>query len=462
MGQLDASIVTLALPRLGQDLHASIGAVQWVLLVYLLVLMCTLTAVGHLADMIGRKLLYVYGFGVFTAGSTLCGLAPSLWWLIGARILQGIGAAMLQANSVALIRDALPEQLLGRGIGIQGTAQALGLAMGPAVGGALLALGGWRLLFFVNVPAGAIGMALGWFLLPRTRNKRQRERFDGPGAIWLALTAGGLMLVLSLARQLGPTSPALDAMLIVTVASAGGFVRRERRARVPLVELPLFCRRALSIGLSSGLVSYFVMFGTLFVVPYYLAARHLGSTRSGLELAALPIALAIVAPFAGRMMDRAGSRALTVSGMLVTGVGLIELALRHDGPGRMVGLTIAGVGLGVFTPANNAAIMASAPRKRAGVVSGVLNMTRGLGTALGVAVTSLIYTSAASLSGPGQRSSEAAASHGMTIALFVLAAAAFLNGVTLWSHRSIDYTQTLDDYDAVVSVGDAYDTASVS
>ena len=172
MGQLDASIVTVALPRLGRDLHASVGLVEWVALAYLLVLVATVATVGRIADAVGRKLLYVYGFGVFTAGSVLCGLAPTLAVVIAARALQAVGAAMLQANSVALIAEAVPRRLLGRAVGVQGTAQALGLALGPAVGGALLAIGGWRLIFFVNLPAGVIGLALGWFLLPRSRTRR--------------------------------------------------------------------------------------------------------------------------------------------------------------------------------------------------------------------------------------------------------------------------------------------------
>ena len=161
MGQLDASIVTLALPRMGLDLHASLGAVEWVALAYLLVLVATVATVGRIADAVGRKLLYVYGFGVFTVGSVLCGLAPTLAVLIAARVLQAVGAAMLQANSVALIAEAMPPSMLGRAIGVQGSAQALGLALGPAIGGILLSLAGWRLIFLVNLPAGAIGLALG-------------------------------------------------------------------------------------------------------------------------------------------------------------------------------------------------------------------------------------------------------------------------------------------------------------
>ena len=166
MGQLDASIALVALPRISSDFGASVSSAQWVSLSYLLVLACTLVPIGHLADRWGRKLLYMYGFAVFTAASAVCALAPTLGWLIAARVVQALGAAMLQANSVALIREALPNRSLGRGIGLQGAAQALGLAAGPAIGGVVLALGGWRLLFLVNLPAGCLGITLGWLLLP--------------------------------------------------------------------------------------------------------------------------------------------------------------------------------------------------------------------------------------------------------------------------------------------------------
>ena len=203
MGQLDASIVTVALPRMGRDLHASLGAVEWVALAYLLVLVATVATVGRIADAVGRKLLYVYGFGVFTVGSALCGLAPTLPILIAARVLQAIGAAMLQANSVALIAEAMPPSMLGRAIGVQGSAQALGLALGPAIGGILLSLAGWRFIFLVNLPAGAIGLALGWFLLPRSRSRRELGAADGLGAVLLALAAMGPLVYLSLAGREG-------------------------------------------------------------------------------------------------------------------------------------------------------------------------------------------------------------------------------------------------------------------
>lgn len=433
MGQLDASIVTLALPQMGRDLHATVGAVEWVALAYLLVLVAAVTPVGHLADRIGRKLLYVYGFAVFTAGSALCGLAPSLALLIAARILQAIGAAMLQANSVALITEAVPRPMLARAIGVQGTAQALGLALGPALGGALLALGGWRLIFLVNLPAGALGFSLGWLLLPRSRHKRARSGpADRLGAPVLALAVGGPLLYLSLADRDGYASPILLLALAGGVLAACLFTVHERRHPAPMLDLSILRQRALSAGLSSGLVSYLILFGALFVVPYYLYAHGVDPALAGLRLAVLPVAIGIAAPIAGRLVGRLGDRPLTAGGLLLAGLGLLVVALWQNGVGLLGGLAVIGVGIGAFTPANNATIMSAAPIGHTGLVGGLLNMTRGLGTALGVAIAAALYTAAAGVSGANAANAgPTAADAGLRVALLGLAAGALATGALL-------------------------------
>jgi MFS family permease len=344
MGQLDASIVTLALPRIGAGLGEAAGAVRWVSLAYMLVLALTLVPVGLLADRFGRKLLYTYGFAVFTLGSVLCGLAPTLGWLIAARVLQGLGAAMLQANSVALIVESLPPRLLPRGLGVQGAAQAVGLALGPAIGGLLLALGGWQLIFLVNLPAGILGIALAWVLLPRSR------------------TVDGELRGMPPRNVLRPAAP------------------RER-----------FDLRALAVGLGGAMLAYAVMFGTLYTVSYHLAALHLPTALAGLELAILPVALGICAPLAGRFAEHVDARVLTLGGPLLAGLGLgVLLGGGGSGAGLPVGLALVGAGVGAFIPLNNATVMRAAPRSRVGVLSGILNTTRCLGTALGVALPGVL------------------------------------------------------------------------
>jgi EmrB/QacA subfamily drug resistance transporter len=393
MGQLDASIVALAFPTLQHDFHASLGAVTWVGLSYLLVLVATVAAMGRLADMVGRKLLYTYGFAVFIVGSTLCGLAPELPALVGFRALQAVGAAMLQANSVAIIYLAVPRRSLGRAIGIQGAAQAVGLALGPAVGGVLLAAGGWRLLFLINVPFGLLGMVAGLLLIPRSRDLAGRTRFDWLGVLLFVPAVVALMGAVSLGNDVGWTSAALVGAMAAGSLLAALFVLRERSAPAPMLDTRLFRSVSFSAGVASGLLSYLVMFGILLVIPFFLErALSLGSGRTGLELAVMPVFLGLVAPFAGRLADRVGARPLTVSGMLLVAVTLAVLALSHPGQGTLVvGLAFVGVGLGLFTPSNNAAIMSSARQQESGVASGVLNMTRGIGTALGLALTGLVY-----------------------------------------------------------------------
>jgi EmrB/QacA subfamily drug resistance transporter len=423
MGQLDASVVSLAFPTLKHDFHATLGAVQWVGLSYLLVLVALVPAVGRYADMVGRKLLYTYGFVVFIVGSALCGLAPSLPLLDGFRALQGLGAAMLQANSVAIIALAVPRERLGRAIGIQGAAQALGLSLGPAVGGLLIAAGGWRLIFWINVPAGIVGTIAGWYLIPRSRELQQRVRFDWSGLALFVPVLSALLLALSYGNELGWSSDVVLVSLVVAVLLGVAFVRAERRASAPMIDPGLFSRIAFSAGIASGLLSYLVLFGSLFVTPFFLEVdRGLSPGATGTLLTALPVALGLVAPLAGRAADTLGARRLTVAGMLISAAALTLLALQRGATSSIaLELALLGVGLGLFTPANNAAIMGAAPRAQAGSASGVLNMTRGLGTSLGLSLTGLVFAAVA-----GTQARPDLVASGFTAAALFLAGAAFV------------------------------------
>ncbi len=421
MGQLDASIVTAAFPTLQRSFHAGVGGVTWVGLSYLLTIVSLIVAVGRLSDTVGRKLVYLYGFVLFVVGSLACGLAPDLPVLIACRVLQGVGAAMFQANSVAIIALALPRPALGRAIGVQGAAQALGLALGPTIGGLLISAGGWRLLFFVNVPTGVVAIAMAWYLLPRSTHLRAREPFDVLGLVLFVPSVAAVLSALSFGNRLGWTSPLILGLLVGAVLGGSAFVRRIRRVASPLLDPSLFGRAGFSAGVSSGLLSYAVMFGTLFVFPFFLE-RSLGQStaRAGLELAAMPVALGLVAPVAGRVAERLGARMLTVAGMAVVVVAMGLVALAHGSLGFTVAeLALVGVGLGLFTPSNNAAIMAAAPREQSGAASGVLNMTRGMGTALGLACTALVLDAA----GAGSSLSAPVVAHGL------VACVLFLGGV---------------------------------
>jgi EmrB/QacA subfamily drug resistance transporter len=426
MGQLDASIVTVALPTLQRTFHASVGGVTWVGLSYLLVLVATVAAVGRFADMWGHKLLYVYGFGIFIVGSALCGLAPNLGTLIAFRALQAVGAALLQANSVAIVVLAVPKSSLGKAIGIQGAAQAIGLALGPTVGGFLLAAGGWRLIFFVNVPFGLLGMIAGLLLVPRSRHLQARVRFDWTGLAMFFPAVVAVFVAVSFGNSSGWTSPVILGLFVVGTALVVAFVHREGRCPEPMLDLGLFRSSRFSAGIASGMLSYLVMFGVLFLVPFYLErGLRFGSGRAGLELMVMPLALGVTAPVAGRLADRLGARQLTVGGMVTVSAGLAVLGvLRPSTPVFLLLLVVVGVGLGLFTPPNNAAIMGSVLPDQSGLASGVLNMTRGMGTALGLALTGLVFDIAG-----GRSSGPVPVGHAFSVTAWFLAAMAAAAGV---------------------------------
>lgn len=389
MGQLDASIVTVALPRLRTDLRVSLGAAEWVSLAYLLVLVGTVLAVGRIADMHGRKLLYTYGFALFGVASLGCGLSTTLTELIVCRVLQAAGAALLQANSVALIRTTVAPGQLNRAIGWQGAAQALGLALGPTLGGLLIAAGGWRWVFWVNLPVAAIGIVSGVLLLPRTRIRAGRARFDWAGFGCLLPATAALLLGLSLLP--GRPAPAAGLMLL-GVAGLATFPILERRAVTPLVEPSLLRDRTLRTGLASALIGYLVLFAALLLCSLFVQARlQLPAAQAGLLISILPAALAALAPVAGAAADRHGW--IPAAGLATAALGFGCATLL---PGRLAGpvllLALVGAGLGLFLPANNATVAGRGRPDQAGLVSGVLNMTRGIGTALGVAVAGASYS----------------------------------------------------------------------
>jgi EmrB/QacA subfamily drug resistance transporter len=426
MGQLDASIVTVALPTLQKSFHASVGSVTWVGLSYLLVLVATVTAVGRFADMWGRKLLYVYGFVIFILASALCGFAPDLAALCGFRALQGVGAAMLQANSLAIICLVVPARSLGRAIGLQGAAQAVGLALGPSVGGLLLAVGGWRLIFFVNVPLGVFGAAAALALVPRSQNLAQKEAFDVAGLALFFPAVVALLTAISFGSTVGWGSPLILGLFLAATGCTAFFVRHERAVRNPMLDTGLFRHRRFSTGIASAVGSYVVMFGVLLLVPFYLTrGLGFGTARAGLELMALPVMFGVVAPLAGRVADRVGARSLAVSGLAAVAIGLVALgALRPGTTMFLLLLGLVGAGLGLFTAPNNATVMGSAPAGQAGMASGVLNMSRGIGTALGLSLTGLLFSVSGGTSGIAAR-----ADHAFTVTALVLAAIAVAAGI---------------------------------
>ncbi len=395
MAAVDASIVNVALPDLSTYFHTSASLASWVLIAYLLTLATLLTLFGRLADMLGRRPLYTFGFLVFIIGSAACGAAVDLPMLIISRVFQAAGAAMLQANSVAIITATVPASVRGKAIGFQGSAQAIGLSLGPAIGGALIGLFGWRAIFYVNVPVGIIGTVMAAMILPKDKLTVHKTTFDWWGTLLMTPVLVLIMMALTEGNTWGWTSPLILGMFAAAILFLVGFVFRELSFRAPLVDMRLFKIWVFSIGNFTGLLSYLAMFGVLFLMPFFFErVLTYNSAVTGLVLTSVPLGMTVAAPKAGAMADRYGPRMLTTAGMALTGVATLLLAwtlsLHANVILMVIELIFVGVGLGVFTPPNNSSVMGSLPSSRLGVGGGILNMARSLGMAMGTAISGTV------------------------------------------------------------------------
>jgi EmrB/QacA subfamily drug resistance transporter len=393
LATIDGSIVNVALPTLSTALGADFATVQWVVLSYLLTITTLLAVVGRLADMYGRKRLYNSGFVVFTVGSLLCGLSPSVGWLIGFRVLQGIGAALILALGLALVTEAFPPQERGRALGIAGSIVSIGIVTGPTLGGVIIENLSWHWIFFVNVPIGIVGTYLVWRNIPATRPPGG-QAFDFGGAATLCLGLLGILLGLTTGQQEGFTSPQALGLFVFGIFFLLALLYIQRRHPQPIIDPVLFRNRLFTVNLVTGLL-VFVGLGSGVLIPFYLETVLGYSVQQvGLLLAVVPIALGIVSPISGVLSDRVGSRPISVLGLAVTLLGylaLSTLSTETTAVGFMLRYVLVGVGVGLFQSPNNSAMMGTAPRERLGVASGLLAMTRNLGQTVGIAVLGALW-----------------------------------------------------------------------
>ncbi len=402
-------------------------------LAYLLILVALLIPAGRLSGAHGRKLLYLYGFLAFSGASAACGLAPSLATLVAFRVVQAGGAAMMQADGVALVTTSAPRERMRTALGVQTAAQALGLVLGPTVGGALVSTLGWRWVFEVNVPMGVLGLVAGYFLLPRTRARNPVREFDGWGLMLLSVATIGLLLSVSAASGLPVPGWAVAVLAGLAAAAAWGFVARERRITQPLLDLGILRVRTVSVGLFAALCGYLVLFGPLVLAPIVVILRGHSELTAGAVLTALPAGFALTAACADRVLPSALSdRSRCAAGAVVCAAALATML---GSPLSLAWLTpllaLLGLGLGLFTPANNALIMGAIPPCSSGTGGGLMNMARGLGTALGVALVAL----ALYLGGP----------YGNRWALFLLLIVSLLTAAAAWPTRAPELQPPIDE-----------------
>lgn len=395
MSTLDSSIVNISLPTIARYFGVPLsGAVEWVIISYLVVIAAVLLSIGRLADIIGRKPVWAAGLAIFTIGSALCGLAPSLGFLIAARGFQGLGGALLFAVSPAMITSAFPPEERGRALGLNAVTVALGVSAGPTIGGILTESFTWRAIFYVNVPIGIVGFILTLRVLTE-RVHHGRGRFDPIGAVLLAIGLASLTLGLSFGTEIGWGSPLLIGLLALAVVTLAAFVVVEARVTDPIVEFRLLRNRVFASANVSLVLSFLALFAVSFLMPFYLEElRQFSTLQAGLLLTPLPLAIAVVAPLSGTLADRFGTRWLAAGGLSLGCIGLIlisQLGVHSSIFDIVWRLAITGVGQGLFQSPNNSALLGSAPLSRRGVASGFLATGRVIGQSLSVALAGAIF-----------------------------------------------------------------------
>ena len=395
LGTIDGSIVNVALPTLADEFDTSFGVVQWVSLGYLLTQATLTLGFGRLGDMVGKKPIFTAGFAVFTVFSVLAGLAPSIELLIGARILQAVGAAMIFALGFAITTEAFPPTERGKALGINGAMVSLGIIVGPVVGGLLIDAASWRWIFLVNLPIGIIGTMTAIRFVPNTK-PRSTQRFDWPGAAVFFVALLSLLAGLTYGQEAGFSDPIVIGAVLVAMVALVTFIRIEQAAAHPMVDLTLFRNRNLSVNLFIGFLQFVSIAGVILILPFYLSDALGFSTREvGLLLASIPITLGVLAPVSGTLSDRLGTRLVTVTGLVVTALGFGLAAFLYTTDTTVLQFVAAGLvigaGFGLFQSPNNSAILGAVPQDRLGITSGMLTINRITGQIVGIAVLGTVW-----------------------------------------------------------------------
>lgn len=397
MALLDGSIVNVAIPNIANGLGASFGDVEWVLNAYTLVFASLLVTFGRLGDMFGRKRFFIVGLGLFGLGSLLCGLSPSIGFLIAARVVQALGGAFMMPATLSLTAVNFPPEQRGMAMGLWGATSGIATAVGPSLGGWITELASWHYIFFINVPIVLIAIPFALWAIPESRDERPHSvDFAGAGLSIVMLASLSYGLIEGPSKGWGSTE--VLALFGVAVVAFAAFLFWEKRAKEPIMDLSLFKSPAFTAGNLSGAILMFGMMGMFFMLPIYMQL-NLGydAIKTGFALTPLSAAVLVSAPLSGRLSDKVGSRWLVFAGMLTAAAAVFWLSfLPYDAGWQFLAgpLVVAGLGMGLVMAPMTSAVMAVAPHGEEGAASGVLSTMRQLGGLFGVAVLGAVFQTA--------------------------------------------------------------------
>lgn len=396
LSTMDSSMVNIALPYIMESFSTTLSQVEWVVLVYLLTISVSLLIWGKVSDHAGKGIVYLSGMLVFSSGSLLCALSPTLAVLVVFRFVQGLGASMMMATGPAIIRVVVPPRQLGSWLGALGIATSLGLLSGPLVGGFILHSFDWRMLFLLNAPVSLAVFLFGWiFLAGRLPKHTAASRgFDWRGAfLWVV---GVVMLVVLTNHHL--LTSIFSAVIAFAVLGSWAilFIRSQRRSDNPLMPVFLLREKYYFIAMITVMISFCVLFFILILMPFFFKyAKGLSYDRIGYMMMAVPVTLFIVSPLSGRLFDRFGARFLTSGGMLISaGAVLLLASITEESSLVDIGwrLALLGCGQSVFLSPNTASVLSRVEFDEAGVSAGMLATCRNLGMLLGVALVGLLFS----------------------------------------------------------------------
>ncbi|MGI9557450.1 MAG: MFS transporter [Solirubrobacterales bacterium] len=428
MIMIDNTVVNVALPSIQRDLDVDLSALEWVANAYTLMFAVFLLTGGKLGDYFGRKRVFIIGLVTFTAASLLCGLATTGGWLVAGRAIQGLGAALMLPASLAIINASFEPRQRGMAIGIWVGVAASALAIGPLIGGLFTDTIGWSWIFFVNVPIGVAGIFAAVWLIDESRDESAEQRLDVRGLVLSGVALFALTYALVEANGLGWSSATILALLAVAVVGLVAFVLVELRQRSPMLDVRLFRNRTFAGATTVAVIQTFSMFGMFLFIAIYMQ-RVLGFSALATGAAVLPqtVLIMFLAPTAGRLADRFGSRWLITTGLTLNGIALLLLSGLDAGSNffdMMPAFVLSGFGMGMITTPMTSAALSAVPVDKSGVGSGVLTTARQLGIALGIAVMGAIIAAHTGEVAGGTGSPQAFVD-GFTTALVVGACASF-------------------------------------